>query len=119
MLEGIFYKLGKITYRFRWAIILLWAILLVACLPFLPNFMAPFKNTCFKDPHSESALAATYINQKINYNSNRIVVLYHSDQWRTDEPRFQDEIKNSLKKLKQFPTKNKIIYPDRSEEHTS
>jgi RND superfamily putative drug exporter len=119
MLEGIFYRFGSLTYRLRWVILFAWIILLIFCMPFVPNFMSPFKNTGFKDPYSESAQAETYINKNLKYNSNRFVILYKSDKWSTDDERFMDEMKSSLKKLKNFPYKNKIIYPDKNNKQNS
>lgn len=119
MLEGIFYQFGKIIYHLRWVILIAWLLILLACLPFIPNFMSPFKNTGFKDPNSESAKTESYINHQLNYNSNRFVILYKSDTLLTDNPKFQNEIKTSLNKLKDFSVKNKIIYPDKDNKQNS
>lgn len=119
MIEGLFYRLGKLTYRFRWALLILWTALFLACFPFIPKFMSPFKDTGFKDPYSESAKTDNYINKNLGFSSNRFIILYKSDKWLADEPRFKNEMRSSLKELKNISAKHQVIYPSKNNKQMS
>lgn len=112
MTKNIFYCSGKIIYRLRWYIIAFWLLLLLISTPFAPKLMEPFKSIGFLDPQSESAKADKILNEKIGYGYNQFIIIYKSDTLRTTDPEFMREIKTSLEKLKKFPIKHQIVYPD-------
>lgn len=111
MKKDAFYRLGEMIYRFRWLIILAWLGLLLACVPFLPRLMDPFKAIGFTDPHSQSAQANDILNKKLGFSYNRFIIVYHSDKLLATNPKFMREIHSSLEDLKHFSIKNQIIYP--------
>jgi len=119
MMEDNFYNFGKKIYRFRFAIIILWIILSIFCFSFFINLANPFNETGFKDPSSESAKTDIYINQKLGISLSSFIVLYTSDKWLATNIKFQDEMRASLKKLKNFPIKSQIIYPDKNNKQIS
>ena len=110
MAIGNFYKFGKIVYHCRFAIAIFWIILSLLCLFFILNLDNPFKETGFKDPKSESAQTELYLNKELGFGSSPLIVLYSNDNSKIID--FQDEIKLSLKNLKNFHIKNRVIYPD-------
>lgn len=108
-----FYQLGKFIYRLRWPIILLWALVILSCIPFIPNIIAPFKTTGFIDEHSSSAIAEQYLNKELGYNSkNKFLIIYHSPKLLATNPLYLDKIKKSLADLDDFPIKHEIIFPE-------
>ncbi|CEG56336.1 MMPL family transporter [Legionella fallonii] len=112
-----FYRLGKFIYRFRWVVIILWALGILSCIPFLPKLITPFKTTGFVDEHSSSAAAEQYLNKELGYdNKNNILVMYHSSKLLTTNPLFLKKIKQSLADLEDFPLKHEIIFPDKKQQ---
>lgn len=108
-----FYQLGKFIYRFRWPIIGIWLVLVLACIPFLPNLIAPFKTTGFIDENSPSAYAEQHLNKELGYNSkNKFLVIYHSSTLVATDSIYLKKIKKSLTDLEDFPIKHEIILPD-------
>lgn len=108
-----FYRLGQWIYRFRKPIISLWLILIVSCIPFIPNIIAPFKITGFVDNKALSTHASNYLDKQLGYNnSNKFLVIYHSRTLLATNPSYINTIKKSLKNLRNFPIKHDIIYPD-------
>ncbi|MCX7117309.1 MAG: MMPL family transporter [Legionellales bacterium] len=107
-----FYQFGDIVYTLRWYIIALWVISLLACIPFLPNIMNPFKTTGFIDEKAESTHVTQYLNQHLGFNStNKFLVMYHSPNLLASDPIFANNIKKSLSSLEDLPFKSEIIYP--------
>jgi RND superfamily putative drug exporter len=108
-----FYKLGQLIYPLRWYIIALWVLIVLACIPFLPNIIAPFKTTGFIDEQSDSAHTQAYLNKNLGYNSeNKFMILYNSHKLIATNPLYIKKIKQSLSGLKDFPIKQDIILPD-------
>lgn len=112
MLNGFFYRLGKVLYYARWVAIILWLVILLCCIPFAPYLTDPFRDIGFKDSHSESSKANEYLNGTVGYSYNNFIVMYTTDQTFKNHPEYLTEIKNSLKGLKDFPIENQVMYPD-------
>lgn len=111
MRQDMFFCLGKFIYRFRWWIICLWLLLILACIPVLPKLMDPFQAIGFKDPNSDSSKTNQIINDKLGYGYNRFIVLYSTQNHKNIEDALLKQIKNSLADLNDFPLEHKIIYP--------
>lgn len=108
-----FYRLGQLIYRLRWFIIGLWIVIVLACIPFTPNLISPFKTTGFVADNSKSALTDHYLNKNLGYiNNNQIMIIYTSKQHSINNARDLKKIKQSLSKLSDFPVAHEIIYPD-------
>lgn len=115
-----FYMLGKTIYPLRWLIISIWIGLVLACIPFIPNIIEPFKTTGFIDENSKSAHAEHYINKKLGYDShNKFIILYTSKKLIATDHRYIDKIKKSVSNLKSFPIKHEIIFPENNEKQIS
>lgn len=115
-----FYRFGKLIYRFRWPIIVAWFLIILACIPFIPNLISPFKSTGFNADNSESALATEYLNKKLGYdNNNKILIIYQSKKLLATNPLYLKEIKQSLSRLKYFPIKHEIIFPNNNKQQIS
>lgn len=112
MQTGLFYRLGKLIYRYRWAIIIFWLVLLLACIPALPKLMDPFTSIGFVDSNSQSAKAEKILNEKIGYGSNQFIVIYQSPNLLATSNEFQKAIKYSLANLSKIKTQHEILYPN-------
>ena len=108
-----FYKLGQCIYHLRWGIIGLWFVMILACIPFLPNIISPFKTTGFVDESAPSTKASQYLDKKLGYNRyNKFIIIYTSKTLLATDPSYIYKLKHSLSDLSNFPIKHDIIYPD-------
>lgn len=108
----VFYQVGKVINRFRWPIIILWMLIILGCIPFLPHIMEPFKTTGFVDDRSSSTAVTQYLNKKFGYNSNnKFLIMYHSSKLKATNPEYIAKIKKSLADLDDFPIKHDILLP--------
>lgn len=113
-MKGIspFFRLGRFIYKKRILIICLWVITLLACYPCINDITKPFTSTGFVDKNSKSVKNDQFLEKKLGYGKNQIVISYSSSKLLTSNPIFLRKIKDSLAKLNQFSIKNDIIYPD-------
>lgn len=113
MKRTVFYKLGLFIYAWRKRVIALGVLLLLGCIPFIPNLMTPFKVTGFIAEGSKSALTEEEINKALGYNKfNKLIVMYHSNALRANSHAFKQKVKQSLRTVRQFSLPVEIIYPD-------
>ncbi|MDF1677092.1 MAG: MMPL family transporter [Legionellaceae bacterium] len=113
MKKNIFSKVGRLVYRFRVAIIFIWTISAIACIPFIPHIMAPFQSTGFVADKADSTRAQAFLDKHLGYDQNdRFLVVYHSKTLKATSRTFNKKIKWSLAKLKNFPIRHTIIYPN-------
>lgn len=109
-----FYRLGTFIYRFRWPIIILWILVILSCIPFLPRLITPFKTTGFVDEYSPSTVTENYMDKELGYdNKNKFLIMYQSPKLLFSNPLFLKKIKKSLSDLEHFPIKHDIIFPEK------
>ena len=115
--KGLFYYFGRLIYPGRWLIIGLFFVFFLLCIPLLPQVTSQFTDTGLVDPQSQSAKTDEFLNDQLNYFSNRFIIMY---QGKTSfNKSFSQEIHNSLAGLSEFPLRYKIIYPDENKEQIS
>ena len=120
MNKTLFYKLGSVIYTARWFIIVLWLLILIACIPILPHIMNPFKTTGFIADNSPSAQAEQELNNHLKYDRhNQLMIIYHSDTLTATSKQFNKKIKESLKDLSQFPLAHDVFLPGNNEKQLS
>lgn len=108
---GPFYRLGKFIYRKRLLFLLLWFVMLLGAAPFLPHLLTPFKTTGFVDETSNSVKADHFLDKKLGYGTNRVIISFTDPNLSTNNPLFLKKMKQGLSKLKHYPLKLEIIYP--------
>lgn len=112
MNKTLFYKLGELVYSLRWVLILLWFLILLACLPLLPHIITPFKTTGFIAENSPSAKAEQELNKVLKYDhNNQLMLMYSSKTLRANSKQFNKKIKESLKDLPRFSLPYEIFLP--------
>lgn len=114
MEQSRFFRFGKFVYRFRIAIIILWTIAVLSCLPFIKDVTTPFQTTGFVAKNSESDIADTFLNDNLKGIHNRLLVLYHSETLLATDKDYKQKIKFSLANLKDYPIKHDIFYPSQN-----
>lgn len=111
MEKTYFYRMGAYMYRHRWSVIISWLIIILCCIPFLPHIITPFQSTGFTATNSDSAKTENMLNDKLDYNYNRFVVLYKSKSLHATEWAFKKEVEASLEGIKKLKLKSEIFYP--------
>ncbi|WP_233586488.1 MMPL family transporter [Legionella sp. km772] len=120
MKKTLFYKFGALIYPIRWLIIVLWFLILFACLPLLPHIIAPFKTTGFIAEHSESAKAEQELNKSLNYDHhNQLMIMYTSKNLKATSKQFNKRINDSLKDLKNFSLPYELLLPSANSKQIS
>lgn len=119
MKKTLFYRLGSLSYRFRFIIVVIWSVLILSCIPSLPNIIAPFQSTGFVDEKSPGAILNNQLKQKLGNSDNQLLVMYHSDTLTANSLLFQKKINQSLDALKQYPIKHDVLLPSENPKQIS
>lgn len=84
----MFETFGRLVYRFRWSIVVAWALLALASLPLAPGLPKILKAGGYDDPRLESQRAGVILARKLGWQSSTLIVVFHSDTLNVDDPRF-------------------------------
>lgn len=112
MQNACFFKLGKLIYKLRFAVLIVFSIVIFACIPCLKDLTSPFKSTGFINNNSPSAQTKRDIQRNIGYSSNKFIIIYRSKKLVATDPLYISKLKDSVESLKDFPLKHVIIFPD-------
>lgn len=96
----MFYKFGKFIYRRRWWVIGCWAIILAVSIPFVPHVTEPLKVGGFANNNLEAERAGNLLSEKLGYSASNLVIFYQSDSLTSDDPKFQQQVEDSVAGLK-------------------
>ncbi len=107
----MFAKLGRIMVRWRWQVVALWGILLLAALPILPKVEEPLKVGGFSSPNTEASRARAAMEQELGATASQIVVIFQSDSLDANSAEFQDQVQSALAGIDQFPNVVDVILP--------
>lgn len=109
--KHIFSQFGHYVFKFRKTIIVLWALLIIACIPCIFDIMKPFQETGFIAKGSSSEKTDQFLNKKLGYGHNQFIILYHSKQLIATDPEYIRRIQQSLSGLKNIDMDHEVIYP--------
>jgi RND superfamily putative drug exporter len=108
----VFVALGRHVYRRRWLIIVLWGLLLVASVPWLPLVPSALKVGGFANEQAESARARTALREDLGFTPVSLVAVFRSDTLPATDPAFGAHMRTSLEPLRALPNVRAIVYPD-------
>src|SRR4051812_15986616 len=97
----MFYGFGRFVYRFRWFILAVWGVAIIASAPFVPRVTEPLRVGGFADPSLESSRAADTLARDLGYSTSSVIVTYTSNDpaLHATDPRFIAEVTASLARL--------------------
>jgi putative drug exporter of the RND superfamily len=107
----MFSFLGRMAYRWRWAILIVWGVALLLSLPVLPRVAGSLKVGGFSSPNTEAARAREVLERELGFAPSTLLVVYQSDDLRADDPAFQAAIDRSLVGVRTLPSVTGIILP--------
>lgn len=105
----MFYKFGKFIYRRRWWVIAIWALLVIVALPFVPHVTEPLKVGGFANGNLEAEKAGNLLAAKLGYSASNLVIFYQSNTLTADNPKFQQEVQDSVAGLKNNKYVSQIV----------
>src|SRR5215217_7889373 len=109
--QNMFGFLGRMAYRWRWAILIVWAAALLLSLPVLPRVAGALKVGGFSSPNTEAARARAVLQRELGFAPSTLLVVYQSDNLPADDPAFQAAIDRSLARVRELPSVTGIILP--------
>ncbi len=107
----MFALLGRMAYRWRWAILVVWGVALLLSLPVLPRVAGSLKVGGFSSPNTEAARAREVLERELGFAPSTLLVVYQSDGLTADDPAFQAAIDRSLAGVRALPSVTGIILP--------
>src|SRR5829696_2181496 len=107
----MFSFLGRMAYRWRWAILIVWGAALLLALPVLPRVAGSLKVGGFSSPNTEAAQARDVLQRELGFAPSTLLVVYQSDRLRADDAVFQAAIDRSLSGVRALPSVTGIILP--------
>lgn len=107
----MFAFLGRVAYRGRWVILIVWGAALLLSLPLLPRVAGSLKVGGFSSPNTEAARAREVLERELGFAPSTLLVVYQSDSLRADDPAFAAAIERSLAGVRALPSVTGIILP--------
>jgi RND superfamily putative drug exporter len=104
-----FARFGRAMYRRRWWVIGLWTVAVLAAAPWFPRVPEFLRVGGFSSPNIESAQARQTLQTDLGQNLASIAVVYSSDTWTVDDPRFIQEVRQSLGNVQSAPGVERVI----------
>ncbi|HEY0756815.1 MAG TPA: MMPL family transporter [Ktedonobacteraceae bacterium] len=98
----MFYHLGRFVARYRWWIVGAWMVALAVALPFAPRASDILQSGGFISPDAESQRAIDLLTRKLNLNPTIVQVIFSSQAYTVDDPRFAQEADRALARLRSW-----------------
>lgn len=92
MLEG----LGHFVFRHRRAVILVWLVIIILSAVLAPKAWSLLAAGAVFTGRGEAAEGAKILEEELGIRANTLVVVFHSDTLRVDDPRYMDEMDAAL-----------------------
>lgn len=107
----MFLKIGHLTFRWRKLIVVLWALIFLASIPFLTRIQEPLKVGGFSSPNTEAAQASALLEQELDLSPSTIVVIFQSETLRATDQAFTAQVDAALAPVGDLPHVTDIITP--------
>src|SRR5918997_1321309 len=107
----MFSILGRMAFRWRWPILIVWGAALLLSLPVLPRVAGSLKVGGFSSPNTEAAQAREVLERELGFAPSTLLVVYQSDGVKADDPALEAAIVRSLARVRALPSVTGIILP--------
>jgi putative drug exporter of the RND superfamily len=108
---SVFAALGRLTVRFRWAVLATWAILLAVAAPVLPRVEEPLQVGGFSSPRSEATRARTVLQDELGFAPSSMLVIFRSDTLAADSPEFLGRVERAIRPVERLPNVTDLLLP--------
>jgi RND superfamily putative drug exporter len=108
-----FHRLGTFTYRFRWVILLLWGVLLIASSFFAPELSGRLKGGGFEGSNSEAERAQDLISEEFGVSPATLIVVFEGDGLSATSEKFRSAQERALAGVREMSeVRNVTTYAD-------
>ena len=107
----MFSAIARLGIRFRWAVVAVWLVLVIASVPFALNAQDPLKVGGFTSDDTEASRARAVVEEQLGYSPSNLIVIYESDTLAATDPEFLDQVDASLAGVAQLPFVEDVIAP--------
>ncbi|MCL6647437.1 MAG: MMPL family transporter [Chloroflexi bacterium] len=99
----MFAALGHLAVRWRWGVLVLWAIVFALCLPALPGVAKTLRPGGFASDDLESQRAIALLEEKLGLDTTSVQVILTSERLRVQDPAFLAQAEAALAELRRWP----------------
>jgi RND superfamily putative drug exporter len=104
-----FARLGRFTVRRRWAIVLVWAVILLVAIPLAPRVVGVLRAGGFILDDLESARAKALLQVELATPPSAVVIVYHSDTELAGSPAFESAATLAAARVPEAPGVVRIV----------
>ncbi|MBI3971525.1 MAG: MMPL family transporter [Chloroflexi bacterium] len=110
--DGPFAWWGRRLYRWRWQVVVFWAVALLVMVPLLPRLPERLRAGGFADERLPSAAAQRTLQRELGFSPNAAAVFYVSGDRPYADPMVRSAVAASLERLRALPEVEAVIAPD-------
>ncbi|MDP8947314.1 MAG: MMPL family transporter [Actinomycetota bacterium] len=103
-----FHRLGGVTYRFRWAILLLWGVLLIASSFFAPDLSGRLKGGGFEGSDSEAERVQDLMSEEFGTSPAALIVVFEGDGLSARDEGFRSAEARALAGVRKMPEVRRV-----------
>jgi RND superfamily putative drug exporter len=98
----LFHLIGVFAYRFRWAVLLIWGVVLVASVFFAPDLSGRLKGGGFEGSNSEAERVQRLMSDEFELSPAALTVVFEGDGTTARSEEFQTEQERALKEVREL-----------------
>ncbi len=103
-----FHRLGGFTYRFRWAILLLWGVLLIASSFFAPDLSGRLKGGGFEGSDSEAERVQDLMSEEFGTSPAALIVVFEGAGLSARDEEFRSAEARALAGVRKMPEVRRV-----------
>lgn len=98
-------------YRWRYFVIAIWSLGLLASLPFIPQLSSALNVGGFSSERTEAAQARAVLARELGNSPSTMLVIYSSDSLLATSPEFVSAVERSLMHVRRLPQVEDVLLP--------
>lgn len=107
----MFERAGRLACRFRFAVIAIWVVGIIASVPFLIGIEDSLKVGGFSSESAEGSQALRLLERELGYSPSSFVLIYRSDRLQASQGEFLDQVEQSVEGVRGLPFVQDIVLP--------
>ncbi|MDQ2672555.1 MAG: MMPL family transporter [Actinomycetota bacterium] len=106
---SVFHSIGVFAYRFRWAILLVWGMVLISSAFFAPGLSGQLKGGGFDGANSEAERVQDLMSDEFGLSPATLTVVFTGDGLPARSEEFQDAQENALAEVRKLDDVRQVI----------
>jgi RND superfamily putative drug exporter len=100
----VFERIGRFSFRYRWFVLAIWLVVVLAVLPTLPRVTGRLEVGGFSSPHTEAARTRELLRERIpGYSPSSLLVLFSHPTLSPFDPVFVEQAQRALSTVPSIP----------------